>query len=1008
MSTTATLRRSQQPPYSTPRRTTYLPPPDDDDDEKENDKEEEEEEEEKEEKMWSDEEEGEEPASETRTSVSRTECRRGDSKCSKTTQKYTNTSRKVSRSEAKRETQKTARIDNNDDGGGGGDDYTEEEEVGVEKEKTRRIKPRSRVSIGEEEDSKSVKVVDEMVDENLTQGDARRLIRKIERKYPSLGKRSSAPSSFLQTQSQDDQQQQTPSSLRISAVPDSNGVYKIGDRLGDYRIVHPFADTKSSSSSRSKNKHSYIGRGSFGTVYRVEKIHSPESEGSSSSSSSASTCRLSDVDVRTPYYALKVIHTNLLHHELSAKMVVEATVMQYLRHPQLMSSKTILLSSEKGTIGIVMPLGISMDDWLRGDAASNVPACLYYVAQELRAGLEFLWSNGMAHQDLKPPNIVFIPVRNKREAVCGRHFRPVFSDFGTAKRWVPGSCRSEVLGSYTGTLAYLPPERLLPNVHLDAESRRLPSSSSSTSSSSSSSSSSSTVSGVPGIKRETVSVATTIPAPTIKRRTSTATSATTTTTTISSSGTTKTKQHKTLAEVSRQTALVEFGNEVLPHVGFDAFIRSDIWSFGSILYALFFHTESTDFRNQVADRGLLPFDAALPDATESKLETFTDSELRTRAIVYERIVSVLGRWPDSWQRFLKSRGIPKQAIQSDTAYERTTLVERMFQRTFTGLEGGKMLRQSILHKYGRLNPVRQTPSCRPLTEEALSVARFDNTNHNSLLEEDVRYGIDTEIDADSPAEQRRMYREKKRAAMKNECDEPNTTVVCEMRERRKMRLAFHELFDGIYQLEPHQRRIHLEVLADLPLMTHFLGLRVPLYRSPPPPHPPPLFSSSSSSSPLSSEDIDDLFDPIHFHSDVTEMIDDANDLYRRYAAAAGALCAPITLWFRLAVLSLAAKRYGRSGLHFMRNKIETASPSPFPFVNGSKPPLSFSPLSSLHFSSPSSRVCMSRKKKKEIDRPSESELRALTALTSGLTVEEREHVYKAEKVILETLQWKIW
>src|SRR5205085_1215939 len=133
-------------------------------------------------------------------------------------------------------------------------------------------------------------------------------------------------------------------------------------------IVAPFEDSARSS------KQAYIGRGSHGVVYRVESlVSSPAVSGGEKKK----MCRPA---TRKTYLALKVIHTTLPSHELSAKMIVEATVAWSLAHPQLMPSSVILLGdsenkTKSGSIGLVMPLGIVMDEWFRVDSASNEPAC---------------------------------------------------------------------------------------------------------------------------------------------------------------------------------------------------------------------------------------------------------------------------------------------------------------------------------------------------------------------------------------------------------------------------------------------------------------------------------------------------------------------------------------------------------------------------------------------------------------------------------------------------------
>jgi hypothetical protein len=244
-------------------------------------------------------------------------------------------------------------------------------------------------------------------------------------------------------------------------------------------------------------------------------------------------------------------------------------------------------------------------------------------------------------------------------------------------------------------------------------------------------------------------------------------------------------------------------------------------------------------------------------------------------------------------------------------------------------------------------------------------------------------------------------------------------------ERRAVRLAFHKLYDGIFRVVPGERGVPLTELEDLKMMRTFRGTRVPLYERP----PERVLIDHSRLGPDDAPGVR-LFDERLFDASVAWVVRDANTLYRRYLQAIEAPQKTLsghsrrrqyeTAWFRLALLSAAAKRYGRSGLNFLRRKAVPRGAAPGPTISSTtsssaalarvvrvaatlseQPRLRRPPASLVD----ESRRVTSKTLTRSRDKSAETSLRALTAITAGLSPEQREDVYQQEKHILAVVGW---
>jgi serine/threonine protein kinase len=278
----------------------------------------------------------------------------------------------------------------------------------------------------------------------------------------------------------------------------------VGDRICGFEILPPFLfadnDIKRRQTSdrddptRNVGRGAYVGEGTYGVVFLVydrraettRKLDFIDWEGISAGKRE-NFVRLDRVR------AIKFVVSDRSDAELSAHMLVEGVLMQALVHPNLMHSEIVKTScnvqraksasrgkeddaeeeeeeegndkkggsksqTPDGVVMIVMPFAITLEEWMQKhpDEAEN-RAVMVRVMREIHCGLQHLWKNQVAHRDVKPANIMMLERGTNVPAVAGLTFRPVVTDFGSAKHYF----RRQALSTAIGTLVYMAPELLL-------------------------------------------------------------------------------------------------------------------------------------------------------------------------------------------------------------------------------------------------------------------------------------------------------------------------------------------------------------------------------------------------------------------------------------------------------------------------------------------------------------------------------------------------------------------
>ncbi len=182
---------------------------------------------------------------------------------------------------------------------------------------------------------------------------------------------------------------------------------------------------------------SFIGAGSYGHVYKVRE---PQPLGR--------------------MLALKVLRYDQYTEKAKASFFQEARRIASMQHPNIMPIYSFGQVPESGQPYFVMeyaPQTIS-DLFRRSDGGRRLAFAeeLIPYLQQTADALQYVHSNGMVHQDVKPGNLLI-----------GRSGQILLSDFGTT--FYLGMQTHASLGEVTGTAAYMPPEQWQGNPRRDSD-----------------------------------------------------------------------------------------------------------------------------------------------------------------------------------------------------------------------------------------------------------------------------------------------------------------------------------------------------------------------------------------------------------------------------------------------------------------------------------------------------------------------------------------------------------
>ncbi|HZR42861.1 MAG TPA: protein kinase [Ktedonobacteraceae bacterium] len=182
---------------------------------------------------------------------------------------------------------------------------------------------------------------------------------------------------------------------------------------------------------------SFIGAGSYGYVYKVRE-----------------PIPLSRI------LALKVLRLDQFNEKAQASFFQEARRIASMQHPNILPVYNFGQIEESGQPYFVMeyaPQTIT-DLFRKSDGSKRLAFAeeLVPYIQQTADALQYVHSNGLVHQDVKPGNLLI-----------GRSGQVLLSDFGTT--FYLGMQTHASLGEVTGTAAYMPPEQWRGNPRRDSD-----------------------------------------------------------------------------------------------------------------------------------------------------------------------------------------------------------------------------------------------------------------------------------------------------------------------------------------------------------------------------------------------------------------------------------------------------------------------------------------------------------------------------------------------------------
>lgn len=190
---------------------------------------------------------------------------------------------------------------------------------------------------------------------------------------------------------------------------------KAGDHFGDYVVER------------------LLGKGGMGAVYLVR---APDGS----------------------YYAIKVMFSGRMTHDLRRRFAREAEFSMKIRHKNLISVYDVGEDPDTGLCYIIMDYmpGGTLSDRIRDLGKMSVDEAVKVIMQ-IASALDVAHKSGLVHRDVKPDNIMF--------AADGT---PKLADLGVAKFDDDRRTMVTLTGMIIGTPAYMSPEQLMDSHKIDA------------------------------------------------------------------------------------------------------------------------------------------------------------------------------------------------------------------------------------------------------------------------------------------------------------------------------------------------------------------------------------------------------------------------------------------------------------------------------------------------------------------------------------------------------------
>ncbi len=175
----------------------------------------------------------------------------------------------------------------------------------------------------------------------------------------------------------------------------------------------------------------FLGKGSFGSVYRAEK------DGKS--------------------YAIKIFQTEFLKDEYKKFLDREVDALRKIDHPQVVKFYESGIFSDKGFDYFYIVMDFIEGKKLSTYVGSGDEKLIVGIIESLLVPLEAIHAGGILHRDLKPDNIII-----------DQKGTPIILDFGLSK--IIDYTSIIQTGEFAGTFYFMSPEQIVDSKNIDARS----------------------------------------------------------------------------------------------------------------------------------------------------------------------------------------------------------------------------------------------------------------------------------------------------------------------------------------------------------------------------------------------------------------------------------------------------------------------------------------------------------------------------------------------------------